>query len=266
MLARAARAGFNAATPSSPGTYEVSILLTDDAEMRALNRTWRGKDAPTNVLSFPAGDTLACDPSEPGLLGDVALAYETTLKEARATNIALSDHVAHLVVHGVLHLLGFDHLTEDEAEQMETLERQALASLGIADPYAERERGATCGGIAMSNAPTAENDLPKEEERPAEEEVSWFERLLQTFGLGEEPDLRELIEDALARSKSDTLSGAGAQHAPAHPQLRQAHGRGRDGAARRHHRRRRHGHHRRADARVPPGRAFAAAGLSRDAR
>jgi probable rRNA maturation factor len=135
MLARAARAGFNAAPPSSPGTYEVSILLTDDAEMRALNRTWRGKDASTNVLSFPAGDDL----NKPGLLGDVALAYETTRKEAEATGIALSDHAAHLVVHGVLHLLGFDHLEEDEAERMETLERQALASLGIADPYAKRD-------------------------------------------------------------------------------------------------------------------------------
>ena len=132
-LARAARAAFSAAPPSR-GTYEVSILLTDDEEMRALNRTWRGKDAPTNVLSFPAGD----DPSEAGLLGDVALAYETTLKEARATNIALADHVAHLVVHGVLHLLGFDHMREDEAERMEALERQALASLDIPDPYAER--------------------------------------------------------------------------------------------------------------------------------
>jgi probable rRNA maturation factor len=139
MIARAARAGFNAAMPSSPGTYEVSILLTDDEEMHALNRTWRGKDASTNVLSFPAGDTLACDASEPGLLGEVALAYETTREEALATGIALSDHAAHLVVHGLLHLLGFDHMEEDEAERMETLERQALASLGIADPYAERD-------------------------------------------------------------------------------------------------------------------------------
>jgi probable rRNA maturation factor len=135
ILARAARAGFNAAMLSSLGTYEVSILLTDDQEMRALNRTWRGKDAPTNVLSFPASD----DPTEPGLLGDVALAYETTLDEAQAIGIAVSDHAAHLVVHGVLHLLGFDHMEEDEAEQMEALERQALASLGIAGPYAERD-------------------------------------------------------------------------------------------------------------------------------
>jgi probable rRNA maturation factor len=138
MLARAARAGVAAAAPARPGTCEVSILLTDDAEMRALNRTWRGKDAATNVLSFPASNTLACDSSEPRLLGDVALGYETTVKEAQAMGTALSDHVAHLVVHGVLHLLGFDHMEEGEAEKMETLERRALASLGIADPYAER--------------------------------------------------------------------------------------------------------------------------------
>jgi probable rRNA maturation factor len=136
MLARAARAGVAAAARTGP--CEVSILLTNDAEMRALNRTWRGKDAPTNVLSFPASDAPAGDSSESGLLGDVALGYETTVKEAQATGTALADHVAHLVVHGVLHLLGFDHIDEAEAERMETLERRALASLGIADPYAER--------------------------------------------------------------------------------------------------------------------------------
>jgi probable rRNA maturation factor len=135
MLARAARAGFGTARPASAGTYEVSILLTDDDEMRALNRTWRSKDTATNVLSFPASD----DPSEAGLLGDVALAYATTAKEAREANIALADHAAHLVVHGVLHLLGFDHMQDDEAERMEALERRALASLGITDPYAERD-------------------------------------------------------------------------------------------------------------------------------
>ena len=135
MLAGAARAAFDAAMPSSSGTYEISILLANDAEMRTLNRTWRGKDAPTNVLSFPASD----DPSEPGLLGDVAIAYETTLKEAQVTGIMFSDHVAHLVMHGALHLLGFDHINNDEAEKMEDVERRALASLGIADPYAESD-------------------------------------------------------------------------------------------------------------------------------
>jgi probable rRNA maturation factor len=134
MLERAARAAFAAAPPARQGTYAVTIVLTDDEEMRALNRIWRGKDAPTNVLSFPANDAV----SEAGLIGDVVLAYETTRKEARDESLALADHVSHLVVHGVLHLLGFDHEGDEEAEQMEDLERTALASLGIVDPYAER--------------------------------------------------------------------------------------------------------------------------------
>jgi probable rRNA maturation factor len=127
----AAHAAFTEAPPAEPAPYEITIALTDDAEMRDLNRTWRGKDQPTNVLSFPAGDA----PGEHGALGDVVIAYETTQREAEEAGIALSDHVSHLVVHGVLHLLGFDHLNDDEAEQMEDLERKALASLGIADPY-----------------------------------------------------------------------------------------------------------------------------------
>ena len=134
-LTQVARAAIDAAPPLAQGAYKVSLVLTDDDEMRALNRTWRGKDTATNVLSFPAGEGIG----EPGLLGDVVLAYETTLKEARAQDIALNDHIAHLVVHGVLHLIGFDHLHDQEAERMEAIERAALASLGIADPYAEEE-------------------------------------------------------------------------------------------------------------------------------
>ena len=133
VLKQAARAAL-AAAPSLPqGTYHVTLVLTDDGEMRNLNRTWRGMDAPTNVLSFPAGDIGAQD-----FLGDVVLAHETTCQEAREQNIALGDHVSHLVVHGVLHLLGFDHTEDDAAERMETLERAALATLGIGDPYAEK--------------------------------------------------------------------------------------------------------------------------------
>jgi probable rRNA maturation factor len=127
----AAQAAFAQAMPSVPAPYEATIVLTDDAEIRDLNRTWRGKDNSTNVLSFPAGDV----PGETGALGDVVIAYETTRAEADETNIALADHVSHLVVHGVLHLLGFDHLNDAEAGQMEDLERHALASLGISDPY-----------------------------------------------------------------------------------------------------------------------------------
>lgn len=133
MLEGAARSAFLAAPPPKQGTYAVTIVLTDDEEMQELNRTWRGKDAPTNVLSFPLEEEV----SEPGLLGDVVLAYETTLKEAREANLALADHVSHLVVHGVLHLVGFDHEEDEEAERMENLERTALASIGIADPYAD---------------------------------------------------------------------------------------------------------------------------------
>jgi probable rRNA maturation factor len=135
-LKQAARSAIKSAANVPSGDYEVALLLTDDAEMRALNRTWRGKDAPTNVLSFPASAHVPA----PGLLGDVVLAYETTAEEARTQGIALKDHVAHLVVHGVLHLIGFDHIEDAEAERMEAIERRALASLGIADPYAEGQR------------------------------------------------------------------------------------------------------------------------------
>ena len=127
----AAHAAFAEATPSLPASYEITIVLTDDSEMRTLNREWRDKDAPTNVLSFPAGEA----PGEPGALGDVVIAYETAAKEATDESLTLPDHISHLVVHGVLHLLGYDHMRDDEAERMEDLERRGLASLGIADPY-----------------------------------------------------------------------------------------------------------------------------------
>jgi probable rRNA maturation factor len=122
------------APPPARGTYEATILLTDDAEMRGLNRAWRGKDTPTNVLSFPSED----QPDFPGPLGDVVLAYETIGAEARNTGISFADHVSHLVIHGLLHLLGFDHVSDDEAERMEAIESAALAALGVADPYAEQ--------------------------------------------------------------------------------------------------------------------------------
>jgi len=131
LLEQAARAALTTASALPQGAYHVTLVLTDDTEMRALNRTWRGKDVSTNVLSFPAGDITAG-----GFLGDVVLAYETTREEAREQSIALRDHVAHLVVHGVLHLLGFDHVDDETAERMEDVERAALGTLGIADPYA----------------------------------------------------------------------------------------------------------------------------------
>ncbi|HUO21322.1 MAG TPA: rRNA maturation RNase YbeY [Caulobacteraceae bacterium] len=110
----------------------VVILLTDDASVQVLNAQFLGKDKPTNVLSFPA-------PANPeGHLGDVALAYGVCAAEAQAQGKTLADHLSHLTVHGVLHLLGYDHQDDGEAEAMEALERTILKGLGIADPYAER--------------------------------------------------------------------------------------------------------------------------------
>jgi probable rRNA maturation factor len=112
---------------------EVGVQLASDAQVR-VNRQWRDIDKPTNVLSFPAFSTagLAIAP----MLGDIVLAYETTRDEASAEGKTLSDHAAHLVIHGFLHLLGFDHASDAEAETMEGLETRILATLGIADPYA----------------------------------------------------------------------------------------------------------------------------------
>jgi probable rRNA maturation factor len=134
LLSQAALAAFNAATPNMKKAGEVAILLTGDAEMQALNRQWRGKDTPTNVLSFPSGE-------QDGHLGDVVLAYETVEREANQQTISIADHAAHLVVHGMLHLLGYDHEQEDEAVKMETLETKILSTLGIADPYGDSEAG-----------------------------------------------------------------------------------------------------------------------------
>ena len=136
-LARAARAAFTAASHARQETCEATIVLTDDAEMRALNRAWRGKDSSTNVLSFPAGCSPGAIASEPRPLGDVVLAAETVLAEAADRDIPAADHAVHLVVHGMLHLFGFDHERDEGAEAMEALETKVLSALGIADPYAE---------------------------------------------------------------------------------------------------------------------------------
>lgn len=119
---------------SPTGVDEVSLLLTDDAHQRDLNSQWRGIDSPTNVLSFPDGSPL---PDGGRLLGDVVLALDTCRREAREQGKSLADHTAHMVVHGVLHLLGFDHEEAEEAAVMESLEVRLLAAMGIADPYAE---------------------------------------------------------------------------------------------------------------------------------
>ena len=113
----------------------VTILFTDDETVRELNQRFRGKDAPTNVLSFPA-------PENPeGFIGDVALAYGVCEREASEQGKALGDHLQHLVAHGVLHLVGYDHQTDAEAEAMEALEREILAGLGVPDPYADAGQG-----------------------------------------------------------------------------------------------------------------------------
>jgi len=122
---------------------EVAVRYSDDAEVQALNRDYRGKDKPTNVLSFPMVqvdllDSLANSDDGEVLLGDIVLAAETVTREAGEKRIRVADHVAHLIVHGLLHLLGYDHEDEGQAEHMEMLERSALAALGVADPYAEQ--------------------------------------------------------------------------------------------------------------------------------
>ena len=109
----------------------LSILLTGDARLAELNRQFRGKKKPTNVLSFPA------EYNDDGYLGDVALAFETCRDEARSGRKKFADHATHLVVHGVLHLLGFDHVKMRDAKKMEPMETEILAKLGIADPYKE---------------------------------------------------------------------------------------------------------------------------------
>jgi probable rRNA maturation factor len=127
----AARAALAAAGAAAEG--EIVVLLTNDAEVRGLNARFRGKDATTNVLSFPAPARV------PGSLGDIALALGVCRAEAAAQNKTLSAHLQHLVTHGVLHLLGYDHEIEAEAEAMETMERTVMAGLGEADPYGAHE-------------------------------------------------------------------------------------------------------------------------------
>jgi probable rRNA maturation factor len=115
---------------ASSGGGEIAIVLTDDSEIRTLNRKWRRKDKPTNVLSFPAPAG-----SEPHL-GDIVIAYQTVAREALAQKKPLADHLAHLALHGYLHLLGYDHDSDRKAKAMERLETLILARLGISDPYA----------------------------------------------------------------------------------------------------------------------------------
>jgi probable rRNA maturation factor len=140
LAERAVQAAGEAEPPLANARLIVSLLFTSDAEVHVLNREWRDRDKPTNVLSFPMLERaelgeLAPD-GPPVMLGDIALAYETCAREAGEKSIALEHHAAHLIVHGLLHLAGHDHVdSEAQAEEMEALETAILAKLGIADPY-----------------------------------------------------------------------------------------------------------------------------------
>ena len=136
LAERAVRAAVAHSDYADLADTEVSVKYTSDAEVRALNAAWRGKDKATNVLSFPMAET----PENAPMLGDIVLASGVCAREAAEKKVAIETHATHLVVHGTLHLLGYDHETgDDDAEEMEEIERKALASLGIADPYAVTE-------------------------------------------------------------------------------------------------------------------------------
>lgn len=145
LVQRALRA---AARAVSTAPAELAIVLTDDSGIRVLNREWRKIDAPTNVLSFPTANAVGPRlraaatgrRAAPRLLGDIVIAYETVAREAAAEHKSFDHHLAHLAVHGFLHLLGHDHATERDAAKMERLETVILAQLGIPDPYAARNR------------------------------------------------------------------------------------------------------------------------------
>jgi probable rRNA maturation factor len=139
---RAALAAAEVAPELANSRLQASLLFADDAEVQALNRDWRAKDRATNVLSFPMlerGELLVLtDDGPPELLGDIALAYETCAREAADKGLLVEAHAAHLIVHGLLHLAGYDHVeSAAQAEAMEALEIKALASLGLGNPYAE---------------------------------------------------------------------------------------------------------------------------------
>lgn len=136
FVVRAVRAALAGAGLDPNASTELSVTLADDETVRGVNAEWRGKDKPTNILSFPMADLAPGEPPGP-MLGDLLVALETVLREAETENKRPADHLCHLLVHGTLHCLGFDHETEDEAEAMEALEISVLAGLGLPDPYAD---------------------------------------------------------------------------------------------------------------------------------
>ena len=132
---RAIRACVKETGHDSDGPVEISILLCGDPEIKKLNRTWRGIDKATNVLSFPSSF-----PGVEGLLGDIAISHQTLRREVRRSGNTFLEHYLHMVVHGFLHLAGFDHEDDDQADIMEAREKKILAGLGVRDPYAPRRR------------------------------------------------------------------------------------------------------------------------------
>ena len=144
LAERASEAAAQVAPELGNPRLSASLLFTSDVEVHELNREWRQRDKPTNVLSFPMlerGELLAlAGDGPPVLLGDIALAHETCAREAAEKGVPLADHAAHLIIHGLLHLAGHDHETSaEDAEAMEALEVKALAILGVADPYGARD-------------------------------------------------------------------------------------------------------------------------------
>ena len=137
LVRSAVTAAWQASGDDTAAAVEVSVMLADDATVRTLNRDHRGKDKPTNVLSFPIGGEggSGVGTDAPMMLGDVVLACETVTAEAAAQGKSVADHLRHLVVHGVLHLAGHDHEDDADAERMERLETRILADLGVGDPY-----------------------------------------------------------------------------------------------------------------------------------
>lgn len=147
LIRRATRAALGATDRRPSTAVEVSIVVADDDFVRALNRQYRGLDRPTNVLAFAAGPSAAGPSASTGggegpplVLGDIVLGLDALSAEARSQHKTLADHMCHLVVHGVLHLLGLDHVSAAAAAAMEAVERRALARLGIADPYVARDQ------------------------------------------------------------------------------------------------------------------------------
>ena len=144
LVETAADAAFEVANYTNKGA-ELSVVLADDDFVAGLNQQWRGKSGPTNVLSFPVGAEIALGDGEPEFLGDIVLASGVVFRQASDSGKPLATHLSHLVVHGVLHLLGYDHQDDESAERMQAIETAAMVQLGLPDPYLEYEESVVAG-------------------------------------------------------------------------------------------------------------------------